>query len=188
MVKRILLGGVLGGIILFVWGALSHTTLGLGSVGFQVLPNEGAVLAMMQENIPQSGLYFFPWVDESNPAATEEWEKKYQTGPHGLLIYHPPGGQALTPGQLVTELATNIAAALLVACLLALALAGLSTFGLKVLFVALIGLLPGLDVDVSYWNWYGFPGDYTVAVMADHLIGWVLAGLVLGAIVKRTSA
>jgi hypothetical protein len=72
-----------------------------------------------------------------------------------------------------------------VAFLLAQAAGALASYGAKVLFVALLGLLPGLDVDVGYWNWYGFPGDYTLAVMADHVLGWLLAGLVLAAIIKR---
>ncbi len=56
---------------------------------------------------------------------------------------------------------------------------GLASFGTRVLFVTLLGLLPTLAV-----NRYRFPTDYTVAQPADHLIGFFAAGLVLAGLVK----
>lgn len=191
---RVLLAGVAGGIVLFAWGAVSHVALGLGSVGFKQLPKEDSVLAMMQQNLPEPGLYFFPWMNES-PGMTKEqqqaeWDRylaKYKSGPAGLMVYRPVGGDVTWGPLLARELAANIAAALVGAILLGIAAASLSGYGARVLFVALLGLLPGLEIDVSYWNWYGFPMDYTVAVMADHVIAWTLAGLVMALIVKGRS-
>jgi hypothetical protein len=37
---------------------------------------------------------------------------------------------------------------------------------------------------VSYWNWYGFPTDFTTGAALDEIIGWFLGGLVLAAIVR----
>jgi len=34
-------------------------------------------------------------------------------------------------------------------------------------------------LDIPYWNWYGFPGDYTLGVLVDNLIGFTLVGVVL---------
>ena len=42
-----------------------------------------------------------------------------------------------------------------------------------------------LDVDVSYWNWYGFPVSYTIAQLVDHGIGYLLAGFVLARICRE---
>ena len=69
--------------------------------------------------------------------------------------------------QLLTELLSNMAAALVAAFLLAKA-AGLG-FGARVLFVALLGLFSNLDLrlSASYCNLYGFPSDYTLAVLAE---------------------
>jgi hypothetical protein len=38
-------------------------------------------------------------------------------------------------------------------------------------------------ISVPYWNWYGFPLDFTGAQALEKIIGWFLAGLVLAAIV-----
>jgi hypothetical protein len=32
---------------------------------------------------------------------------------------------------------------------------------------------------VPYWNWYGYPTDFTLAQIVENTVGWFLAGLVL---------
>ncbi len=54
----------------------------------------------------------------------------------------------------------------------------------RVLFVTLLGIFGFATVSVPYWNWYGFPTDFTLAEAIDHVVGWFLAGLVLAAIVR----
>jgi len=39
-------------------------------------------------------------------------------------------------------------------------------------------------LEPAYWNWYGFPTVFTAAQLADRLIGFVLIGVTLAAIVK----
>jgi len=164
--------------------------LPLGEVGIKVMPNEAPVVAAMQANLSEPGFYFFPGGTghAMTPEQQQAWTEQYRRGPVGILIYHPTGSEPLSPTQLLTELLANIAAALVAAFLLAQAVGALAGYGARVLFVALLGLFPGLDVDLGYWNWYGFPSDYTVAVMADHLLGWCLAGLALAAIIKRSAS
>ncbi len=55
----------------------------------------------------------------------------------------------------------------------------------KAVFVALFGLFAGVEIDLSYWNWYGFPTSYTLSYIVQHVIGWFLAGLVLGFFFKK---
>lgn len=184
MGKRIVLAGILAGIVVFAWGALSHMVLGLGETGIKQIPNEDTVLATMKGNIIEPGFYFFPWGDESTPEGMKQWEEKYKRGPIGVLIYQPAGRTPMGPGQLGTELGIDIVAALIAAALLAQAAA--VGFGGRLLFVVLLGLFGAVATNISYWNWYGFPTDYTLAVVADEIIGWTLAGLVLAGIVKSS--
>jgi hypothetical protein len=37
------------------------------------------------------------------------------------------------------------------------------------------------------WNWYGYPTDFTVVQLAEHTVGWLLAGLVLASIVRPST-
>ena len=41
---------------------------------------------------------------------------------------------------------------------------------------------------VEYWNWYEFPSKYTIANIADNLIGFLIVGLIAAAFVKPGEA
>ena len=62
------------------------------------------------------------------------------------------------------------------------------SFPARVGFVSLIGLIPFFAINLPYWNWYGFPTTFTVAQLADRLLGFILIGGVLGAIVRPAPA
>jgi hypothetical protein len=183
--KKILLASILGGIALFIWGSLSHMVLGIVDAHIKQIPNEDAVLASMQHNIKEPGFYFFPGYEHSldmsdePQTTTQKWEQKVREGPNGILVYNSQGREPLEPSQLLIELLTNIVAAFLAAILLVKALGGVPSFGARVLFVTQLGLFARIVADVPYWNWYGFPLDYTISTMYDDVIGFFLVGLVL---------
>jgi hypothetical protein len=182
MAKRILIAGLLAGLALFFWGGMSHMVLGLGSIGIQYLPQQPPVLQALQASVPQPGFYFFPQADASGKLPAEQ-----ANGPYGILIYHPTGASPMMTGQLVNECILNIVQALLAAFLLSLA-PGLSGYVARVGFVALVGLLTGMATNIEYWNWYGFPANYTGAIIADKVIGFLIVGLVVAAFVKPAAA
>jgi hypothetical protein len=182
MTKRILIAGILGGVALFFWGGLSHMVLGLGETGIQYLPQQAPVMQALQASVPQSGFYYFPQADASGKPPAEQ-----VGGPHGFLIYHPTGASAMMTGQLVNECILNIVQALIAAFLLSLA-SGLTGYVSRVGFVALIGVLTGMATNIEYWNWYGFPANYTAGIVADKVIGFLVVGLVVAAFVKPAGA
>ncbi len=194
MAKRILWAGVLGGFAMFLWASLAHMVLGTGSVGIQDLPNEQAILPAMKTSLPQSGFYFFPGMGlapgasraEQN-AAMSAYEQKIESGPSGILIYHPSGRKALTPGKLGTELGTNVLQALLVAVLLSFA-TGLRGYLARVGFVVIAGLMAAITTNISYWTWYGFPANYTAAYVFTEIMGYVAIGLVAARIIKHDAS
>ena len=58
---KILLSGILAGIVMFIWTSVAHMAQPLGEAGICEIPNESAVLSAMQSNIgDQTGLYIFP--------------------------------------------------------------------------------------------------------------------------------
>lgn len=192
MTKRIILGGVLGGIVLFLWSFVSHVLLPLGEVGLKGIPNEGAVLTVLRDNLKEPGFYFFPWMEktpgmtkEQQAAAIKQWEEKSLAGPAGILIYKVHGEAAMSPRQLLTELGADILLMLVAACLLAQAAGALGSFFGRALFVAALSLFGWLDIHISYWNWYGFPTDYTLATLADMVIGYLLAGLAMAWLIQK---
>ena len=182
MAKRILLAGILGGIALFFWGGLSHMALGLGEVGVQALSQQQPALDGMKASVAGPGFYYFPQGDGKGNLSPAE-----TNGPWGILIYHPSGASSAMSRQLMNECILNIVQALIAAFLLSLAL-GLGGYGSRVGFVAGLGLLAAIGVNLEYWIWYGFPANYTFATVADKFIGFLIVGLVAAAIVKPVAA
>lgn len=190
MVKRVVIGGILGGLTMFVWLFVAHEFLPLGELGVQVIPNEGPVLSAMQAAIPQAGLYLFPGFGlgpnptmQQRNAAMPTYLKKYEQVPHGMLIYHPPSG-ALNFGKLLArEGAINLLEGLLAAWLLSYAAAG-KAYSARTGFVVILGALASITTNLEYWNWYGFPGNYVAGYMVTQIIGFTLVGLVVAAFVK----
>ena len=184
---RLLLAGIVGGIVVFIWGAITHVVLPLGEMGIQNLPNEEGIVDELKEGISEPGLYFFPGMDMNRKLSPEEqqaWEAKYTAGPTGILVYHPTGTKPLSAKLLLTELVADIAAALLAAFILSHTI---GSFSMRVLLVGLIGIMAWFSISVSYWNWYGFPTAFTMAEGIDQFVGWLLAGAPMAAIVKPAS-
>ena len=185
---RKLLAGILGGLAFWVWAFVAHTLLPLGEAGVREMPNEQALLASMKTSLSERGLYIFPGTglpaDASRAQkgeAMKESSQKMATGPSGILMYHPTRDFSFVRSVLI-ELGTNILQLLLAVFLLGQA--RLTSFGARWWFITTAGILAAISTNVSYWNWYGFPTNYTLAYTFTIVMGFVFAGLVAAAIVK----
>jgi hypothetical protein len=177
---RVLIAGLLGGLVLFLWGMLAHVVLPLGSVGMEIPSNEDPVLEAMQEQLPRRGLYVLPHLaaeDWSDAESHEAWQRKARQVPYALVIFHPQGGSQLDFGRkLWIQGGSVLVAATLAAWLLALSN---WNFGLRVIVATSLGALGWLNISMPYWNWYHFPVDFTLAALIGQVGGWLLAGLVI---------
>jgi hypothetical protein len=174
--KRILLTALLGGLAMFAWKSVAHMALPLGQSGMREIPNEPALLGAMHSTLGDAaGLYFFPSMG-SAPDAMAQYDKKLATNPSGLLIYHPPGAKSLTAAQMITELTTEMLEALLAAILLSRT--RIATYWGRTGFVTIVGIVASMATNLSYWNWYGFPIDYTGVYMMIEIVGFLCIGLV----------
>ena len=184
---RILLAGVAGAIAMFVWVSIAHMLTPLGYMGFSQIPNEKPVLAAMQASIgDHTGMYFFPWVDPKDPQVMQKSEALMKTNPSGMLIYKAAGGSPDMMPMLLHEFIKEFIEALVAAFLLSLAAVG--SYFSRVSFVALIGVCTAIATNVSYWIWYGFSFEYTLAQVLTEFIGMIVVGLVVAAIVKPRMA
>jgi len=192
---RVLLASILGGIAMFIWTSIAHMALPLGEAGLTEIPNESAVLSAMQSNIgDKTGLYIFPGLGVAKDATREEknqamkgMQQRLAANPSGILMYHPPGRQFAFGKSLAIEFSTELLEAILVISLLART--RIATFGGRIGFVLVTGILAAVATNVSYWNWYGFPGVYTASYILIEIIGFFLVGMVAGLMLRtRDSA
>ena len=192
MTMKMLLAGVLGGVAMFFWSFIAHMVLPLGDTGLAEMPNEQTVTAAMQSNLgDKAALYIFPGpgvgpnaTREERHQAMERIGKEYLTKPSGLLIYHPPGRPFTFGKWLTTEFMTELVESLLAVFLLTQT--RLAGFGARVCFVAVLGILAAVATNISYWNWYGFPTNYTAAYMCTQMVGFLCAGLVIALVLKKS--
>jgi hypothetical protein len=190
MAKRVVIGGILGGVALYLWLFVAHEFLGIGEKGIREIPNEAVVLNVMQSSIPEPGFYIYPGfglgpkpTSDQRNAAMPAYMKKYEQSPHGILIYHPPSG-AFSFGKLLAKQgALNLFEGLLAAWLLSWAAAGRG-YVARVVFVGVIGILAAVTTNLEYLNWYAFPGAYIAGYMTTQIVGYVVVGLVAAAFVK----
>jgi len=190
---KILLAGVIGGIVMFIWTSIAHMALPLGEAGINEIPNESAVLGAMQSSISdKTGLYIFPGLGVGKSATREEkseamkqMQPKMAANPSGILMYHPPGRPFAFGKSLAVEFNTEVLQAILVIWLLAQTRIG--SFGGRVGFVLIAGILAAITTNISYWNWYGFPGVYTASYILIEIVGFVLVGVVAGLVLRTRS-
>jgi hypothetical protein len=190
---KILLAGILGGIVVFVWISIAHMALPLGEAGINEIPNESAVLNAIQSSIgDKASLYVFPGLGigkdatrEQKNAAMKEMQQRIAANPSGILMYHPPGRQFAFGKSLAIEFSTEVLQAILVIWLLAQT--RIESFGGRVGFVVIAGILAAITTNVSYWNWYGFPGVYTASYILIEIVGFVLVGVIAGLVFPKRS-
>jgi len=192
---KILLTIILGGIVMFIWTSIAHMALPLGETGVRELPSEPAVLSAMQSNIgEQTGLYIFPGPGVGKNATREEkneamkhMSEKMAANPSGILMYHAPGRPFEFGKLLGIEFGTELLEVILIVFLLAQT--RIVSFAGRIGFVLVAGILAAIATNVSYWNWYGFPGAYTASYMLIQIVGFFLVGVVAALVLpKRTPA
>lgn len=177
---RLIVAALLGGIVVFFWGFVSHVALPIGNMGFAYAKAEDPVIAVLRDNLAGEGVYVVPGLTPEqyeDEAATAAYSEKSKANPYALIVYQPQGRDGMQMGvQLAREWATNTVSALAVAWVLSLGAFG---FGRRVAVSATMGLFAWLVVSMPYWNWYRFPWEFTLANLIQNVVGWTLAGLVM---------
>jgi hypothetical protein len=183
---RHLVHAIVGGSILFAWAVLAHLGLGLDTIGLKPLPAEARVVAGVQQEVVEPGLYLFPGAALQPGLSLKEREEamarsieKARSGPNGLLLWHPRGHDYLSNAQFAREYVGDLLCALLASVFLTLTTFRVTGFWARTGFVTMLGAFASLAVDLPLWNRYGFPSEYLLAALFKNLVGFTLVGLFL---------
>jgi len=169
---RVLTAGLLAGLAMFVWESVAHMVLPLGELGMSALPNEDAMRQLLAQHMGGAdGLYLFPDMragGEPSPGAS------------GLLVYHP---QVIFSWSVIGwEALTEIIQGLVLANIIVLS--GAADFSRRMAISMLVGVAAAVCTSPSYTIWYGFPASYTLGQMAVALVDYLVAGLVIAALLR----
>jgi len=187
------MAGIVGGIILWIWGFLSWVVLPLHQSSMRAIPQETEVVAALGRTLGEKGTYVFPRMPEETagiPAADQAaemaaWEARYKSGPTGMIFFDPAGKDPFMAGQMISGLLIFMLTASIVAWLLSRSTAAGESYPSRVIYCGMIGTLLAVGCYLSDWNWMGFSFDWTRALMIDSIVGWLLAGLGISWIVRQ---
>jgi hypothetical protein len=174
--KTYIKSGVLAGVVLFFWGAFSWMALPWHTATLHHFIDGRAVSNGLIANALQSGIYVTPMDTD----ATSQGDTKQA---FIFASVHLQGMPSSMVPALIISLLIQIIAAILIAYLLSKT-SGLTYFK-RVRFVLIFALAAGIITYLPYWNWFCFDTTYTLVMIADLLLGWLLAGLVLAKFNKQ---
>jgi hypothetical protein len=177
---RTFVAGVIGGIVLFLWGAIAHVVLPIGEMGMKVASNQDVAMTALQASADKgAGIYMIPGMDPAmwrDAEAMNAFTTKYKDAPSAFVVWDPtpnPNLQSMGPA-LTKQFVTDLLVALIAAWILALAPV---SFGTRVLMGGALGVMAWLTTSVPYWNWYRFPMDFTVGALLDSGLGLLIASV-----------
>ncbi len=186
---RIFVGGVLGAVVLFVWGMFSWMALSWHDATMAELPNAAQTVPLMRQAITQPGAYYYPPMPADNsPEAMDEHRRQHAEGPFLFMVYQPAPGEPMPPAMFAFGFLLNVAAALMAGIVLRLTHGTVKSYAGRVGVVTLLGLFVAVVADAALWNWMHYPADYSLVMMGDHVVGWLLVGLTMGAVVRPSAS
>lgn len=182
---RTLLGGVVGGFILLVWGVLAWMILPIHKDTIKSLPNEEAVVTALQPTSEQ-GVYYFPAMpkNSSDKAAMDAYTERYRRGPMGMIVFDPKGADPMMVSNIIVGLLIYILAAVVAAWFYERSTAITGTLLQRLSFFGMLGVFLSLATYFTNWNWMGYPFGFTTSMAVDTIVAWLLAGWGITLVVK----
>lgn len=188
MFFRVGLGGLLGGVAVFLGGFVTHMAFNWSGRTFSQLANEPEIRKVFTDGGVKPGIYMFPSMAHDLPSdkMESEWNRVnelYKQGPAAFVVVHPTGNDMMSGTTLGLEFATNVIAALFAAAVVA-QFGAERGFLTRWLAVVGIGVLTWFSVTASYGIWYRFPWPFVRDELLIALVEWSLAGLAIAAVVR----
>lgn len=169
---------ILAAIILMIWGMISWVGLSWHEPTLKKFSDEKAVSTIINSNARQSGIY----VIAPNYTAPPANSTAVQTPTPLIFAAVSPQAPTNMAKERIDNFITDFIAALLV--IFMLAQSKIRGYGGRLGFIILFAIAAGFVSHVPYSIWWHFPLGYTLVAMADLIIGWFLAGLVIAALIK----
>jgi hypothetical protein len=185
VIHRIVKCGLIGGFILFIWGAVSWTILPWQKSQMHRFSDEGDIRSAIKDNAHESGLYVMPNLQSypRNSSDQADAKAKMEAGPFIVAAVSLDGRSSGTFGKMVGSLIVKIIAA------------GIATWLLirsqypheylkSVKYFTCIGFLIAISSMLPFVIWFGVPGGFAVGTMIEIVFGWFFAGLSIARMVE----
>jgi len=179
--KKLLVGALVGGILIFIWQFFSWGLLNLHGSMQTYTPKQDSVMSYLNTQFSEDGFYFMPgYKPGTSREEMEKQMKECEGKPWVQLYYHKAMNVNMTSNMIRGLVVNLLMVALLCWILLRFNAPGFLTILLASLFVGIIGFL---NFAYTYHIWY-----QTADVMAhftDAIVSWGVCGLWLGWWLRR---
>lgn len=174
--KKLLIGSLVGGILVFVWQSLSWTVLDLHGNEYKKSPNEQAILNTLSSQLTEDGQYMLP-IPEKSASADErqKFMEEMQGKPYAIINYQKAWETDMV-GNILRGLIASIIAAFFVCWIMMKDVN--SRFLTTFINCILVGVAAYLFFPYTGMIWFKTPGATTFFI--DALVSWGLCGLWLG--------
>ncbi len=188
MIKQLVVAGLVGGVVLFIWSGISWMALSWHDSNLHSFADEDIMAETIRAHARSSGMYILPGMPKPGPNATEEEKKEAEAkamdrmirGPHMFASVRLTGTESIAP-FMVRGFILGVISVGFVAWLLSKT-QNLTYFG-KVIFTTMFAVAASFAIHLQYWNWWSFSTGYTFVSLIDMALGWFLVGLVLGKLI-----
>ncbi len=191
MIRRILIGTLVGTVAAFAWAYVSWSAVRLYDWAVAPLPAQAELAPAIAHAVPRDGAYAFPWIDadtlssaapDARRAAIESWRQGSIDGPVGILLVRKHGKDPLAPQRYLTGAGYMAFCAFLMSALMAgmrcPSWAGRWAIGM------LIALFAAMAADGPDMAWFQLPARWVYMGIADTFLTWTVASAAIAAVVR----
>ena len=182
VLKRVIVAGLLGGVVLIVWTFVVNGILGFRSgIDMREVQNERQVYEILKENVVEPGRY----VCNPEPAADGNVPGEEPV----FSILYSGTGHGTARRQMLIGLVLFLLAPMTGALLLSQASDRiLTSYPRKVLFFTIIGVLFAVFSDLQKFGIGGYPLRDAVLLGAHSIVVWTLVGSIVAWRIKPMKA
>jgi hypothetical protein len=178
------LAAIVGAVIAFGWSSVSWMALPFHEQSLNGFDDEAAVAEIIRTHVSEPGIYILPGDKSMEPEAKM---KAIADGPFLFASIRPGASEgANMTTAIIRGFTATLVSGILLAILLGAVAPRLNYIGrvfyviVIAVFVALVGVYPNQI-------WWEFSTGHTLWSMLDVVIGWGLAGLVMGGMINGKS-
>jgi len=180
MLKKVLISGVLGVIVLFVWIFLVNGIFRFqASIDMKQIATEQQVYEVLKEHIVNPGRYVF------NPELSQEMI--FPEGEPAFSVLYGGVGHEAAGALMLLSIIVGFLSVIIGAWMLSqTSVQVLSSYPRKVLFFTAIGVLIAIFTDLTKFGIGGYPLKEAILLGINSIISWTLVGLVVAWRMKPT--
>ncbi|NUM52960.1 MAG: hypothetical protein HUU46_04890 [Candidatus Hydrogenedentes bacterium] len=176
---RTVLGVLAASIAIYLWGFLYWGAVGVQTWVWKNPVDGAAAQRALSEIFPEEGTYYVP------SPGQPDWEKHMSTGPLAFVhMIDRDGRPIVDPSIMLKGFILYLVTVAVLALMMRAALPALPTYGSRVYFVALAGLVSMLLVDIGEHVWWVLPFRWKLVQGVYNFGAWLLAGAVLAFFVR----